>query len=110
MTARLFHSPAAEVLAGQEVRNAIMRYLRDHAYDVGKDWKRMYAQSSLTLTSPCGRKVVKIDNTKVCTVDTKTDDGWKTLRFTPKTIEESWRVAVQTIKAFDNQRSRNALH
>jgi hypothetical protein len=70
----------------------------------------MYASASLTLTSPCGNKVVKIDSTKVCTVDTKTAQGWKTLKFSPKTVEQAWGIAKQTIVAFDAQRNRNALH
>ena len=102
--------PCAEVLGHQETRNAAMQYLRDHMYDIGKGWKRHLAPASLTYRSPCGRRVVKVDNCKIVIVDNKTSSGWKSQKFTCKTIEEAWRTACQSIKVHDIQIQREALH
>lgn len=110
MINRIMRMPCAEVLAGQEVRNAAINYYKDRMYDVGKDWTKHLYQSSVALLSPCGRKVVKVDSSKICTVDTKVGSEWKTMKFTCKTIEEAWRTAAQTVKAFDAQRSKDAIH
>lgn len=110
MTARITHSHCAEVLAGQEIRNAAVTYLKERMHDIGPDWKKMLAPGSLTMSSPCGRKILKVDNTKIFTMDTRTADGWKSVKFSCKTIEEAWAMVTQTVKAFDTQRTRNALH
>jgi len=104
MTARIYHSPCSEVLAGQDVRSAAVTYLRERLYDVAHDWKKEVYASSISMTSPCGRKILKIDNTKLFTMDTKTTEGWKSAKFTCKTIEEAWSLLVQSVKAFDARR------
>lgn len=103
--------PCVEVLGSQEVRNAVMKALAAYMYEVGPEWKRLLAASSLTLTSPCGKRIIKIDNCKVYTMDNKKPDGsWMSVKFTCKTVEEAWSMAKQAIVAFDNKRSRAVLH
>lgn len=109
MTTRIHHH-CIEVMTGQDVRNAAVQYLKERMYDIGHSWKRALAPSSVTLTSPCGRKIVKIDSMKIVTVDSRIGTEWKTLRFTSKTIEEAWRTATQTVKAYDAQRNRDVVH
>lgn len=102
--------PCAEVLGHQEARNAVMQYIKDRMYDTGHTWKRDLAPASLTYTSPCGRRIIKIDNCKIVIMDTKTQDGWKSQKFTCKTVEEAWRTVVQSIKVHDIQSQRKELH
>lgn len=111
MTARIYHAPCAEVLGGQEIRNQVMASLKERMLHVPQGWQRAIAFSSLTVKSPCGRRILKIDSSKVFTMDNKQQDGsWKSLKFTCKTLDEAWSMLTQSIKAFDAQKARNALH
>lgn len=102
--------PCAEVLGNQETRNATMEYIRTHMYDVGANWRRHLSPSSLNYTSACGSRVVKIDNCKIVTIDDRINTGWKSQKFTCKTVEEAWKTLSQAIKVHDIKTARSKLH
>lgn len=103
--------PCVEVETSKDVRTAAMKTLIAHMYDFSLDWKRHLAASSLTLVSPCGRRIVKVDSSKVFTMDNRQPDKtWKSVKFTCRSIEEAWDMAAQAVKAFDQKRKRDALH
>jgi hypothetical protein len=99
--------PCAEVLGSQESRNSNMKVLIAHMYDCGPEWKRHLMESSLTITSPCGTRILKVDSSKVFTMDNRTPSGWKSMKIQCLTIEEAVRNLNQSIRAF---RPQTAIH
>lgn len=93
------YARAQVVEALTEVRAAHMRVLVEMARTVPRTWDVNLALNSLVLTSPSKKRIVKVDSSKIYTLDIKQDDGtYKSSRFTCGTIEEAWSMASQAIK------------
>jgi len=95
-------------LLAQQLRSVVMADLANRAASVPPGWNVQVAESSMTLTSPDRKKIIKIDAQKVYTLDIKKPDGtYKSARFPCTSIEDAWGMAFQAIKI---HRCADAVH
>ena len=97
-----------DALVNIQLRGNVMSELAKRAKDVPPSWHINWAASSLTLTSPDRKKILKIDSSTIYTMDVKRPDGtYKSTRFNCKSVDEAWGMAFQVVKV---HRCANAVH
>jgi len=69
-------------------------------YKIPKTWITRVAESSITLTSPKGTRIIKCDSYRVLTIDKVKGLDVKSTRFTCNTIDEIWSLIEQALNAF----------
>lgn len=82
-------------------RNAVISELAIRARTAPTSWHQHLAEASLTLTSPDRMRIIKIDSSKVYTLDVRQTDGtYKSSRFTCTSVDEAWSMASQIVKSY----------
>jgi len=102
MTQRLFRRDSTVM---GDLRQITMKALAERLKEAPPDWYTCLSPSSLLMISPDRNRIIKIDSSRIYTLDVKKPDGsYRSTRFTCKTVDEAWGMASQILKVY------NAVH